>query len=177
MNPSDFKAIMGTFPTGVVVVTAVDESGVPHGATLNSVCSVSITPPLLLICLAHASQTLPVLRRQGRFLVNFLAQGSSHVSRIFAGKSADKFDGVDWRLTRSGNALLHNDAVAFAECTTYDDIEAGDHAVIIGEAYAGEGPTLDGQPLLYFRRRYDQWPVFDGAGLSSSACSRAALAG
>jgi flavin reductase (DIM6/NTAB) family NADH-FMN oxidoreductase RutF len=159
----DFRAIMGAFPTGVVIVTTSDENGAKFGITINAICSVSAEPPLLLISVAHDSQTLPVLRRRRRFLVNFLAKGSGEASKIFATKATDKFERVQWSLTPSGNVLLHNNVVAYAECTTYDEIEAGDHTVILGKVYAGKEPDVGAQPLLYFRRQYDAWPVAEGA--------------
>lgn len=154
-----FTTIMGTFPTGVVVITAPDENGVPYGITLNSICSVSLDPPLLLFCLAHTSQTLPVLRRSGRFAVNFLAEGRGALSNRFAGKSPNKFDDVEWRRTASGNAILHRDIIAYVECVVHEEIVAGDHMIIIGRAVAGSEVPMEDQPLLYFRRTYDQWPV------------------
>lgn len=162
-----FTTIMGAFPTGVVIVTTADEDGVPHGVTVNSMCSVSLDPPLLLFCLALTSQTLPVLRRRGRFAVNFLAEGRGRLSNRFAGKSARKFDNVRWRRSESGNVILHRDVVAYVECVVREAIVAGDHMVVIGQAVAGSKPGMDDQPLLYFRRTYDQWPVpmpLPGAG-------------
>jgi flavin reductase (DIM6/NTAB) family NADH-FMN oxidoreductase RutF len=155
----DFTAIMGAFPTGVVVVTVADEHGQPHGITLNSICSVSMEPPLLLICVAHASRTLPILRDRRRFLVNYLARGSGDVAQLFASKNSDKFARVAWRATPSGSPLLFRDAMAFAECTIYNETDAGDHAVILGRAEGGQGPSEGALPLIYFRRQYDAWPA------------------
>jgi len=154
----DFTAIMGAFPTGVIVVTALDGAGMPHGATLNAFSSVSADPPLLLVCLAHSSRTLAVLRERRRFAVNFLASGGGEVSAAFASKREDKFEGVAWRATELGNPLLHADTVAFAECELHSETTAGDHAVVLGRVVAGQGPSQGARPLVYFRRDYHDWP-------------------
>jgi flavin reductase (DIM6/NTAB) family NADH-FMN oxidoreductase RutF len=155
----EFTSIMGAFPTGVVVVTTADRQGMPHGITLNSICSVSVTPPLLLICVAYTSRTLGILQERRRFTVNFLASGSGRIAQIFASKREEKFDCVDWRLSQNGIPILHNDIVAFAECEIFTETAAGDHCVILGEVHAGKGPSKNDQPLLYYQRQYDQWPA------------------
>src|ERR687888_1931137 len=102
VDRESFAEIMSSFPSGVTIVTTLDETGVPKGLTSSAVASVSADPPLLLVCVDFTSRTLPALRAGGRFLVNFMRAGTAEVSRLFASKSEDKFAAVVWRPTESG---------------------------------------------------------------------------
>jgi flavin reductase (DIM6/NTAB) family NADH-FMN oxidoreductase RutF len=159
VDPRLFKTIMASFPSGVAIMTSVDDEGRPQGLTLNATCSVSLSPPLLLACLDRGSNTLQAVRSSGRFAVNYLAAGRSDLSDRFASSAADKFSGINWRRSAAGLPVLYRDVVAHAECTVENEIEAGDHVVILGAVVAGSADPEGTQPLLYFRRTYDQWPV------------------
>jgi len=150
----EFVAIMAAFPTGVAIVTAVDVDGTPRGLTTNAVTSVSLVPPILLVCLDLSSRTLPAVRHSGRFVVNFMSANCEAVCRKFASKDDDKFDHVRWERGREGVPVLVGHAVAFAECLVRDDLEVGDHAVLTGLVEGGSPPESTGEPLLYFRRSY-----------------------
>ena len=153
-----FFAIMRAFPTGVAVVTTLDEEGRPRGLTAQSVASVSAEPPLLLVCIDRASRTLPALRASGRFVVNFLRAERDALCTLFASKAVDKFAGVAWRAGASGMPVLYEDSLAHAECVTERELQAGDHVVLIGLAVGGE-PASDGDvPLVYYRRSFAPWP-------------------
>ena len=147
---------MAAFPTGVAVITTCDADGAPKGFTSNAVTSVSLEPPLLLVCVARTSETLPVLRRIRRFVVNFLKSGEHEVAARFARKGPDKFDGVSFD-TRDGVPVLYEHAIAHAVCTTESELEAGDHIVLIGRVVAGDSLPGDAEPLLYYRSRYPSW--------------------
>jgi fluoroacetyl-CoA thioesterase len=153
-----FFAIMRAFPTGVAVVTTLDEEGGPRGLTAQSVASVSAEPPLLLVCIDRASRTLPALRGSGRFVVNFLRAERDALCTLFASKAEDKFAGVAWRAGASGMPVLYEDSVAHAECVTERELEAGDHVVLIGLAVGGEPASADDVPLVYYRRSFAPWP-------------------
>jgi flavin reductase (DIM6/NTAB) family NADH-FMN oxidoreductase RutF len=157
----EFVAIMAAFPTGVAIVTALDVDGTPRGLTTNAVTSVSLAPPILLVCLDLTSRTLPAVRRSGRFAVNFMSAGCEAVCRKFASKADDKFDHVRWEPGLGGVPLLSGHAVAVAECVVRDDLDVGDHAVVTGLVETGSPPESTSEPLLYFRR------AFHGAGPSS----------
>lgn len=157
MDRATFFAIMGAFPTGVGIVTALDADNQPRGLTTNALCSVSAEPPLLLVCVDKRSQTLPALRHSGRFVVNYLSAGRDALANLFASKEPDKFADVAWRPGGNGMPLLHEDSLAFAECTTVQEIDAGDHIVFLGQVDAGEPPVPASQPLMYFRRTYGTW--------------------
>jgi flavin reductase (DIM6/NTAB) family NADH-FMN oxidoreductase RutF len=157
VDRATFFAIMGAFPTGVTIVTALDEQGAPRGLTSNAVCSVSAEPPLLLVCVDKRSQTLPALQHSRRFVVNYLSAGRDALANLFASKEPDKFADVAWRPASNGMPWLHEDSLAYAECTTIQEVEAGDHVVLIGRVEAGEPPLPGSQPLMYFRRTYATW--------------------
>lgn len=145
---------MACFPTGVAVVTALGE-GVPRGLTVSSFCSVSLDPPLVLVCVDRESNTLPALSRSGGFTVNFLAHGREALAVRFASKAEDKFAGVSWVAPDlpEGGPILVEDSSAYAVCLARQAVEAGDHWIFIGEVTQG-GVRHDQQPLVYHRRSY-----------------------
>ncbi len=154
-----FVAIMSAFPTGVAVVTTLDEDGEPRGLTTNAVCSVSADPPMLLICVDRTSRTLAALRHARRFVVNFLSDTSAEVSELFASKADDKFARVRWEPGLGGVPLLVDDALAIAECRTDEEIEAGDHLILLGVVEAGRPADPERVPILYYRRAYGSTPT------------------
>ncbi|HEX4816295.1 MAG TPA: flavin reductase family protein [Nonomuraea sp.] len=158
----DFRALMGTFPTGVAVVTSVGADGFPRGLTCSSLTSVAVRPPTLLICLHTRSTTLEALRASGRFAVNLLRAESRHVAELFARPVADRFAHVAWALSAAnGQPRLVEDAVAFAGCRVAGSLLVGDHAVVLGEVTDVTRPG--GVPLLYGLRRFASWrPDQDG---------------
>jgi flavin reductase (DIM6/NTAB) family NADH-FMN oxidoreductase RutF len=132
--------------------------GVARGMTCNAVSSVSLTPPLLLVCMDRRSRTLAAVHDRGGFAVNFLAAGRGDVSQLFATDRDDKF--VDLAVRPSQYArqapLLVDDAAASAECLVHDVINAGDHHIVLGRVIRC---TVYGRPpLTYFNRSYDCWP-------------------
>jgi flavin reductase (DIM6/NTAB) family NADH-FMN oxidoreductase RutF len=152
-----FFEIMASFPSGVAIVTTLDEAGEPKGLTTTAVASVSASPPLLLVCVDLSSRTLPALRARRRFVVNFLREGRSELALIFASKADAKFERVPWRPTESGLPLLVDDALAWAECETAEALETGDHVILLGNVIAGAGPRDADTPLLYYRRSWGVW--------------------
>ena len=152
-----FLEIMASFPSGVTIVTTLDEFGSPRGLTTSAVASVSAEPPLLLVCVDFTSRTLPALRAGGRFLVNFMRAGTADICRLFASKAEDKFAEVEWRASASGMPHLHEDAIAWAECVTVQEVEAGDHVLLLGSVEAGAPAAQGEQPLVYYRRAWGAW--------------------
>jgi flavin-dependent trigonelline monooxygenase, reductase component len=149
---------VGSFPTGVTIVTTIAADGVPRGLTSNAVCSVSVEPPLLLFCLDKRSTTLPALLESKAFVVNFLAAGRGDLATRFATPTADKFAGTRWEPSTlaGGSPILVDDNIAHAECTVSQVVDAGDHFIIIGLIAAGS--SNGGTPLMYLRRTYAAWP-------------------
>jgi flavin reductase (DIM6/NTAB) family NADH-FMN oxidoreductase RutF len=157
MDRATFFAIMGAFPTGVGIVTAMDDHQEPRGLTSNALCSVSAEPPLMLVCVDKNSNTLPALRYSRKFVVNYLAAGRGNLANLFASKEPDKFQNVSWRPASNSMPLLHTDSIAHAECVVTHEIEAGDHFVFIAEVVDGQPPAPGTKPLMYFRRTYGTW--------------------
>lgn len=158
IDTQTFRSVMGAFPTGVIVVTAIGADGAPKGLTTQSFLSVSIDPQLLLVSLDKTSRTLVAVLDSKAFAVNFLAAGREDLARRFASKDEDKFSGVVWRPSAAakGSPVFAEDSVAYAECLVERTIEAADHLLIIGSVEGGV--VLSGAPLMYHRRTYAPWP-------------------
>lgn len=143
---------MGCFSTGVTIITAHAADGKPIGLTANSFTSVSLDPPLLLVCIANNAGSAAVLRTAESFAVNVLQIGQQPVSNLFAGKSEDRFAGTRWEVGEYGAPILPSSLGIF-ECKRHALHEAGDHFLLVGQVEkASFEPRRD--PLLYFRGKY-----------------------
>ena len=159
VSAEEFRALMSAFPTGVAIVTTLDEDGRPRGLTTNAICAVSADPPMLLVCVDKTSRTLAALRHAKRFVVNFMSDGRAELCARFASKAEDKFAGVRWEPGLGGVPCLTEDALAYAECLTEQELEAGDHLILLGLVEAGGAPDPERVPILYFRRTYGSTPT------------------
>jgi len=159
LDKAAFFAVMAAFPTGVTIVTTLDDHGGPRGLTSNAVCSVSADPPLLLVCIDRRSTTLAEIQRRQRFVVNFLGAARGDLSNRFASRHPDRFAGVPWRAAGNGMPWLYQDTIAHAECAVQQAVVAGDHVVVMGAVTGGSPPDRDASPLIYFRRSYATWPA------------------
>ena len=148
---------MAAFPSGVAIITTLDEDRLPRGLTTTAVCSVSADPPLILVCVDRGSRTLPSLRSRRQFVVNFARVGAEALCDRFASKEEDKFAGVAWRPSPLGLPILDGHALAWLECEAEQHVEAGDHVVLIGRARAGGAPLQTQEPVVYHDRRYGRW--------------------
>ena len=146
-----FRNILGSFPTGVTVITTLSETATPVGITANSFNSLSLDPPLILWSLNRKSPSLVCFETCPNFVVNILAQGQSPLSQRFAKPMADKFAGVDWKPGQCGVPVLAGCA-AVLECTTVSMQEAGDHVLFIGRVDRFEG--LSHAPLAFHAGKY-----------------------
>lgn len=151
IDPSEFRQLMGRFATGVVVITSRTADGRHAGMTANSLASVSLDPPLLSLCIDHGAEMHRTLLAAREFVVNILASHQEAISRRFAVKHEDRFDGIGYHLNRQGLAVLDG-VLAHVECEHYADFEAGDHTIVVGRVIGGA--TTDGRPLLYYRGGY-----------------------
>ena len=140
IHPRALRNAFGAFLTGVTVVTAKDAEGRPIGFTANSFASVSLDPPLLLVCLARRSSNYAALTGAAGFAVNILAEAQEAVSNTFARPSDDRFAAVDWAFGPHGAPVIAG-AAAWFDCAMHEVIDAGDHAILIGrvEAFADAG--------------------------------------
>jgi flavin reductase (DIM6/NTAB) family NADH-FMN oxidoreductase RutF len=158
-----FRRAMGAFPSPVAIVTALDADGLPRGMTCSAVCSVSMAPPSMLICVNQRNGSLQAIRAGGGFVVNLLGEGGHALSDVFASPSAHKFAGVRWRpVGRLGLPLLEDDAVAFVECALQAEILAGTHAILVGLVRSSGRVGRPRGPLVYYDRTYGRWAT-DGA--------------
>ena len=150
IDAARFKQAMAQFASGVTVVTTELE-GELYGMTVASFASLSLEPPLVLVCAGRNMQTHNAIAAARRFGVSILGQDQKDLSGQFASKSEDKFAGVDYRLGRLGMPLL-NGSICTIECSLVDQLNGGDHSIFVG--MVEEAETADAAPLLYFRSGY-----------------------
>jgi flavin reductase (DIM6/NTAB) family NADH-FMN oxidoreductase RutF len=148
---ADFRRALSQFATGVTVVTTRDASGRPAGLTVNAFCSVSLTPPLVLVCIDRRSDSHAGFRESGLFNVSVLSEDQQDLSRRFATGGAAKFDGLSLPAGANGVAVIPG-AVSVLECRVHAAHEAGDHVVYVGEVTGLGGQP--GRPLLYHSSAY-----------------------
>jgi len=154
VDADTFRSVLGRFASGVTVVTTRDGDDRDHGMTVSAFCSVSLAPPLVLICVDHAASSHDALLAATHFAVNVLAAHQEPVSRRFAGVDEhQRFDGIGYSRGITGAALL-DEALAHIECRRHAHHDAGDHTVVIGEVEVAVAHA--DSPLLYYRGGYTQ---------------------
>ncbi|HEX9107403.1 MAG TPA: flavin reductase family protein [Longimicrobiales bacterium] len=155
MDASEFRRILGHWGTGVAVVTTRLPDGRPWGLTANAFASVSLQPPLVLVCVDLTSDTHAGLRAAGFFAVSVLAAEQERIARRFAdGDVVDKFEGIAWRAEATGAPVLE-DVTAWVDCRVEAEHPAGDHSIFVGEVVAGDAGGA--APLLYYRGGYGRF--------------------
>ncbi|NWG22033.1 MAG: flavin reductase family protein [Chloroflexi bacterium] len=147
-----FRQVMGHFASGVTVVTT-EHAGQLFGMTVSSFCSLSLRPPLVLICIDRNVRAHDAIAAAGRYAVNVLEKRQEHLSRRFATPEIDRFTGVAWRTGQLDLPLLDDTLAAF-ECRLIDALPGGDHTIFVGEVQYAE--IREGSPLLYYRRGYHE---------------------
>ncbi len=158
VRTSEFRNAIGHFATGVTVVTSIGTSGEPVGTTASAVASLSLDPPLLLVCFDRASVTLQAVLAHGAFVVNVPVVPQRHLSANFARRGlAAAWDGVRHRPGRTGSPRLDG-VLAALECTVERRIPGGDHEIVIGRVQAVETSDTDEAPLLHWRGSYGTLP-------------------
>jgi flavin reductase (DIM6/NTAB) family NADH-FMN oxidoreductase RutF len=149
-----FRSVLGRFASGITVVTARDGDGRHYGMTVSAFCSVSLAPPLILVCVDLAASMHDALLEASHFAVNILSAEQEPLSRRFSGlDESHRFDGVGYAPGITGAALL-DDALAHIECRRVQHHRAGDHTIVIGEVEAAAARSA--RPLLYYRGGYAQ---------------------
>jgi (E)-2-((N-methylformamido)methylene)succinate hydrolase len=137
IDPRAFRRALGSFLTGVTVVATIQEDGSPRGFTANSFTSVSLDPPLVLVCIAKTASSCPVFASAAHFSVNVLAEHQASISMLFASKAADKFAQAAWRRGPAGSPII--DGVgAWFDCYRHEVVDAGDHVILIGRVVGFE---------------------------------------
>jgi 3-hydroxy-9,10-secoandrosta-1,3,5(10)-triene-9,17-dione monooxygenase reductase component len=145
---------MGHFATGVTIVTARDGETIV-GMACNSFTSVSLDPPLVLFCAAKSSTTWPHIQNAHHFAVNVLNEDDEAVCRTFATKDADRFADVNHHRGATGAPILA-DGLAYIDCETVDEHDAGDHVIVVGRVVE-LGYATEGKPLLFYRGGYGRY--------------------
>ena len=135
------------------MVTTKAEDGSDEGMTVSAFCSVSLEPPLVLICIEKTASVYAALTGAPAFVVNVLSAKQEQIARRFAIVDIDRFEGVGFSRSRNGIAVL-DDVLAVMECNRFALHDGGDHTIILGEVEAGRAET--GAPLLYYRGGYAQ---------------------
>ena len=150
IDDARFKEAMSHFASGVTVVTT-EHDGTSYGMTVASFASLSLHPPLVLVCIEKSVKTHEAIRGSGRFGVSILSKAQADVSGRFASKSDDKFSGVTVRRGNHGVPLIDG-AICTLECRVHEQHSGGDHTIFVGEVL--ETATGDGAPLVYYRSAY-----------------------
>ncbi|MEP1207249.1 MAG: flavin reductase family protein [Rhizobiaceae bacterium] len=150
-DPKELRNALASYMTGVTVVTTRAEDGTLVGFTANSFTSVSLNPPLLLVCPGNHLSSFDIFARAKHFSVNILAEGQETISNIFAGSTKDRFSQIDWQEDQFGNPLIEGAAAQFS-CILHNRIEAGDHHILIGQVAQFQTSTRRG--LGYCREGY-----------------------
>jgi flavin reductase (DIM6/NTAB) family NADH-FMN oxidoreductase RutF len=165
LDIAELRQTLGSFVTGVTVVATLDSEGAPKGFTGNSFTSVSLDPPLLLVCVDKGAGCYPAFTSTAKFGVNILCGDQQHVSSRFASKSADNFSEIAWVSGITGSPILP-DSTAWLDCQLHDRLEAGDHLILIGKVLSF-GHSPEKQPLGYHRDSYIAFgPAADARSLS-----------
>jgi flavin reductase (DIM6/NTAB) family NADH-FMN oxidoreductase RutF len=151
IEKNELRRVMGHFATGVTVITTFRKSGELHGLTANAFTSVSLIPPLLLICVDKKAESYPCFEETGVFTVNILAADQEDLSRRFAVSGGNKFEGVSYRTGANGAPILHG-VLGHIECKIAATYDGGDHTIYLGEVEEAE--TREVKPLLFFRGGY-----------------------
>lgn len=151
INPDEFRRALGHFAAGVTVVTACGKENQPAGITVTAFSSLSLDPPLVLVCIDRRAYLHKFLSPGAPFVVNLLAADQEALSRRFASRGPDQFDGIGYTLNADGVPLL-KDVLAAVECRSVAEHEAGDHSIFVGEVQ--NASVREGKPLLYFRGGY-----------------------
>ncbi len=153
VDQSAFRAVLGRFATGVTVVTAIDKRGRDVGMTVSALASVSLDPPLVLICIDHSASIYNTLSKATHFIVNILSESQEALARRFAERGSNRFAGIGYEKGQNGAAVLL-ETLGYIECEVAALHEAGDHDVIVGEVEVAV--SNEGKPLLYYRGGYAQ---------------------
>ena len=151
VEPPLFRQLLGRFATGVTVVTSRSGDGEPVGMTANSLSSVSLQPPLVLVSVEKGHEMHAAMETGTHYVFNILSSEQEALSRRFAASEPNRFRGVSYRENQHGIAILDG-VVAHIECEKQAAVPGGDHTIFVGLVVGGD--TTDKRPLLYYRGGY-----------------------
>ncbi|WP_216797544.1 flavin reductase family protein [Candidatus Vallotia tarda] len=143
IDTEKYRRALSTFFTGVTVLSTLQPNGTPRGLTVNSFASVSLDPPLVLVCVSKRASSYTVFANTTHFAVSVLAEKQKNIAKLFASKAIDKFSQIKWYACCSGSPVIQG-AVANFDCQMYKFIDVGDHGVLIGQvldfSHTGKAP-------------------------------------
>lgn len=154
-DPRQFRDTLGQFCTGVVIATGCVD-GEPAGFAAQSFASVSLDPPLVLLCPAKTSTSWPKLRRSGSFCINILAADQKPVCDVFAQSGIEKFTELGWHRGVTGSPVLEG-VLAYVDCDLEAEHDAGDHTIVLGRVRDVRILDPAGSPLLFFRGAFGRF--------------------
>jgi 3-hydroxy-9,10-secoandrosta-1,3,5(10)-triene-9,17-dione monooxygenase reductase component len=149
IDPAEFRRVLGHFPSGVTVVTAVVD-GVPAAMTIQSFTSVSLDPPLVGFLPGRDSLSWQAMRGSGSFCVNILGAAQQELCMTMASRSEDKFEGIEWETGPTGSPVFPG-SIAWIDCRVEAVHEAGDHDIVVGRVVHLEADEDGDDPLLFFK--------------------------
>lgn len=153
IDPLLFRKVMGHYPTGVTVVSALEDDH-PVGLAIGSFFSVSLEPPLVGFCVARTSTSWPRIEAAGQFAISVLAEDQQETSGRFASKVEDKFEGERWEPSEVTGSPEIVGALAHIDCTLHSVLDGGDHVIVLGRVRSLDVQRDDVGPLLFFRGGY-----------------------
>ena len=154
VSKDDFRSAVAHFATGVPVITTVDDEGQPHSMTANSFTSVCMEPPVVLVCVAHGTNTFGFLEKAGRFGVNILRKEQEELGGYFAKRPEDRQGGVEYSYTPGKDGVPYlNDSMVFLACHVVGTHVYGDHTIFLGEVDEVQQHE-SGKPLMFYRSRW-----------------------
>ena len=146
------RKIMGHFATGVTVVTT-RAGDTLHGMTANAVTSLSLDPPLVLVCVEQKATMYELLQSSGVFAMCLLAESQQEISNHFATRGPKSFDNYKWFTAETGSPIFE-ESLAYVDCKVVEVAGGGDHKIFVGEIVAGNLQAVDAPPLLYYAGKY-----------------------
>jgi 3-hydroxy-9,10-secoandrosta-1,3,5(10)-triene-9,17-dione monooxygenase reductase component len=152
IDSETFRNVMANYPTGVCVVSAIDEAGLPCGLVIGSFTSVSLNPPLVGFFPGKNSGSWPLVQAAGKFCINILGSDQLAMCQQLATSGPDKFAGISHAPSGNGSPLLDN-VIAWIDCDVFDVVEAGDHWFVMGRVQRMD-VLREGDPLLFYRGQY-----------------------
>jgi len=156
VTQEQFRNALGSFASGVTAVTTKDANGKLLGITVSAFCSVSLSPPMVLICIEKTAGCHYAFEESNVFVVNILREGEAQTSELFASVIDNKFEEIEYSLGIDGVPILTN-ALATLECRVKFSYHGGDHSIFVGEV---ENVSVDdGSPLMYFRGNYGRFEI------------------
>jgi 3-hydroxy-9,10-secoandrosta-1,3,5(10)-triene-9,17-dione monooxygenase reductase component len=155
IDARELRNVLGHFATGVTVITTKDTNGKPFGLTANALSSLSLDPPLILICVDKKVDCYACFEESKVFAVNFLNEEQEHLSRRFATKGIEKFEGIAYKTGECGVPLLEG-ALGYIECKLVSGYDGGDHTIYVGEIQCAS--AAGDNPLLFFKGKYYRLP-------------------